>query len=120
MKKVYCLYRVSTTHQVEYSQNSDGDIPMQKTACHEFAEKQGWMIVKEFYEKGISGYKVSANDRDAIQDLKKAAEKGEFDILLVFKFDRLGRIESETPFILEWFVARGIEVWSTISGLKNL
>lgn len=120
MKKVYCLYRVSTTHQVEYSQNSDGDIPMQKTACHEFAEKQGWMIVKEFYEKGISGYKVSANDRDAIQDLKKAAEKGEFDILLVFKFDRLGRIESETPFILEWFVARGIEVWSTKEGQQKI
>ena len=95
MKKVYCLYRVSTTHQVEYSQNSDGDIPMQKTACHEFAEKQGWMIVKEFYEKGISGYKVSANDRDAIQDLKKAAEKGEFDILLVTQTQEFVKCESK-------------------------
>ena len=120
MKKIYCLYRVSTTHQVEYSQNTDGDIPMQRTACHEFAERQGWTIVKEFYEKGISGYKVSANDRDAIQDLKKAAEKKEFDVLLVFKFDRLGRIESETPFILEWFVAHGIEMWSTKEGQQKI
>lgn len=120
MKKVYCLYRVSTTHQVEYSQNTDGDIPMQKTACHEFADRQGWTIFKEFYEKGVSGYKVSANDRDAIQDLKKAAEKGEFEILLVFKFDRLGRIESETPFILEWFVAHGIEMWSTKEGQQKI
>ena len=46
-----------------------------------FAEKNGWTICKEFLEKGVSGYKVSANERDAIQDLKIAAEKKEFDIL---------------------------------------
>ena len=40
----------------------------------------------------------------------------EFDILLVFMFDRLGRIESETPFIVEWFVKQGIRVWSVKEG----
>ena len=55
MKRVYCLYRVSTKGQVDKD-----DIPMQRQACHEFAEKQNeWVIVKEFYEKGVSGYKVS-------------------------------------------------------------
>ena len=54
MKRVYTLYRVSTKGQVDKD-----DIPMQKTACHEFARRQeGWVISKEFYEKGISGYKV--------------------------------------------------------------
>ena len=86
------------------------DIPMQKQKCHEFAEQNGWEIVKEFSEKGVSGFKVSAKDRDAIQDLKTAAEKHEFDVLLVFMFDRLGRIQNETPFVLEWFVKNGIEV----------
>ena len=52
MKRVYTLYRVSTKGQVDKD-----DIPMQKTACHEFAGRQdGWIISKEFYEKGISGY----------------------------------------------------------------
>ena len=46
-----------------------------KIACHEFAENNGWIIAKEFYEKGVSGFKVSANDRDAIQDLKEAAQR---------------------------------------------
>ena len=76
MKRVYCLYRVSTKGQVDHD-----DIPMQRTACRAFAEKNGWTICKEFLEKGVSGYKVSANERDAIQDLKIAAEKKEFDIL---------------------------------------
>ena len=107
MKRVYCLYRVSTKGQVDKD-----DIPMQKTSCREFAERNGWTILKEFQEKGVSGFKVSASDRDAIQDLKAAAEKKEFDVLLVFMFDRIGRIDDETPFVVEWFIKHGIEVWS--------
>ncbi len=115
MKRVYCLYRVSTKEQVDKD-----DIPMQKTACHEFAERQNeWVITKEFFEKGISGYKISAEDRDAIQDIKSAAENKEFDILLVFMFDRLGRRQNETPFVVEWFNQQGVEVWSTQEGQQR-
>ena len=112
-KRVACLYRVSTKNQVDVSKN---DIPMQKTACHEFAERQGWIITEEHSEKGVSGFKTSANNRDAIQDLKKSALNGEFDILLVFMFDRIGRIDDETPFVVEWFTKHGIEVWSVSEG----
>ena len=31
-------------------------------------------------------------------------------------FDRLGRREDETPFVVEWFVKQGIKVWSTQEG----
>ena len=44
------------------------------------------------------------------------ARKGKFDILLVFMFDRIGRIADETPFVVEWFVRNGIRVWSTQEG----
>ena len=76
-------------------------------------------IIKEFYEKGVSGFKVSAKDRDAIQDLKEAALNHEFDVLLVYMFDRLGRRDDETPFVVEWFVKQGIEVWSTQEGQQR-
>ncbi|MBR3380557.1 MAG: recombinase family protein [Bacillus sp. (in: Bacteria)] len=86
---------------------------MQKKACHEFAAKQNnWIIVKEFYEKGVSGFSVYADDRDEIIKLRNAAFQHEFDVLLVFMFDRLGRREDESPFILKWFVEQGVEVWS--------
>ena len=116
MKRVYCLYRVSTTQQVDVTKD---DIPMQRIACRQFAEKMGWSIIVEKEEKGISGFKVSAGKRDAIQELKEAALNGEFDILLVFMFDRLGRIENETPFVLEWFAQHGIEVWSVNEGQQR-
>ena len=108
-------YRVSTKGQVDHD-----DIPMQKIDCRKFAQKQGWRVVKEVAEKGVSGSKVSASKRDAIQQLKEEAANGEFDILLVYMFDRLGRIESETPFVLEWFVQHGIEMWSTHEGQQKI
>ena len=115
MKRVYCLYRVSTLGQVEKD-----DIPMQKQSCREFvARNPEWKITKEFSEKGISGFKVSAKDRDAIQEIQKDAIEEKFDILLVFMFDRIGRKEDETPFVVEWFVQNGIEVWSVNEGQQR-
>ncbi len=116
-KRVYCLYRVSTKKQVDKNDRDENDIPMQKKACRDFALRQdGWTVEKEFLETGVSGYKTSADDRDAIKELKEAALNGEFDILLVFMFDRIGRIDDETPFVVEWFAQHGIEVWSTQEG----
>ena len=114
-KRVYCLYRVSTKGQVEKD-----DIPMQKQYCREFAESQGWTIIKEFAEKGVSGFKVAAADRDAIQEIRQDAEERKFDILLVFMFDRLGRRDDETPFVVEWFIRNGIEVWSAMEGQQKM
>ena len=112
MKRVICLYRVSTVGQVDHD-----DIPMQRIACREYAAThQDWEIIDEISEKGISGYKVSTNARDAIIEIKKRAMAKEFDVLLVFMFDRLGRREDETPFVVQWFVQQGIEVWSTREG----
>ena len=115
IKRVYCLYRVSTLGQVEKD-----DIPMQKQNCREFVQQQtGWEIVKEFSETGVSGFTVSAKDRDAIQEIQRDALQNRFDVLLVFMFDRLGRREDETPFVVEWFVKNGIEVWSAKEGQQR-
>jgi DNA invertase Pin-like site-specific DNA recombinase len=116
-KKVACLYRVSTMAQVD---KLTDDIPMQKNACRDFIEKTpGWELGREYEEKGVSGYKKKAEDRDVLQQIRKDAEQGQFNVLLVFMFDRLGRREDETPFILEWFNSQGIEVWSVKEGQQR-
>ncbi len=114
--RVYCLYRVSTDKQVDYNDKSQADIPMQRKACHRFAEEQGWTIIHEEQEDGVSGHKVRAENRDKLQIIKEHAKQGKFDILLVFIFDRIGRIADETPFVVEWFVKNGVRVWSTQEG----
>lgn len=83
-----------------------GRHPYAEKSLPRFAAKMGWVIVGEEQETGVSGYKVSADDRDKLQLIKKYAEQGKFDILLVFMFDRLGRKSDETPFVVEWFTKR--------------
>lgn len=114
MNRVYCLYRVSTSQQLH-----EDDIPMQRQACREFANTHGWTIIKEFYEKGISGFKTPTSDRRVLQQIKKDAELRKFDILLVFMFDRLGRRDSETPFFVEDLSMSGIQIWSVKEGQQR-
>ncbi len=117
MKRVLCLYRVSTKGQVD----KKDDIPMQRRECMEFIEHQPeWTFIGERLEKGVSGFKVSTDKRDAIIEIRQMAERKQFDVLLVFMFDRLGRREDETPFLVQWFIEHGIEVWSTREGQQRL
>src|SRR5699024_9861335 len=90
------------------------DIPMQRNACVEFVKnKENWVMdTKEYIEKGVSGYKVASKDRDVIQDVLKDAENHEFDILLVFMFDRIGRRKYEIPIIMKSLDTLGIQLWS--------
>lgn len=71
--------------------------------------------LKKLFNAGFR-YKVSTDDLVKLKRIRKAAEQGEFDILLVFMYDRLGRNLNETPFIAEWFTKKGIHVWSVYEG----
>ena len=114
--RVLCLYRVSTDKQLYHTDNNEADIPMQRKRCRKYCESMDWTIVCELQEEGVSGHKVRAENRDKIQLIKEYAKQKKFDILLVFMFDRIGRISDETPFVVEWFVRNGIRVWSTQEG----
>lgn len=118
--RVLCLYRVSTEKQLYRNEKKEADIPMQRVRCHQFAESQGWTVVCELAEEGVSGHKVRAENRDKVQLIREYALKKKFDILLVYMFDRIGRIENETPFIVEWFIENGIQVWSVEEGEQRL
>ena len=124
-KRVFNLYRVSTKKQVDVIKRADSledrlDITMQKKECHAFiGSRPDWVFYDELAELGVSGFKVSASKRDAIQVIQQAAAEKKFDVLLVFMFDRLGRIDDETPFVLEWFVKHGVEVWSVQEGQQR-
>ncbi|MDL2273623.1 recombinase family protein [Oscillospiraceae bacterium OttesenSCG-928-G22] len=120
-KRLINLYRVSTNKQVGQDNGDEISLTVQQTACLRYAKEHhpDWELVREVEEKGVSGFKKRAADRDAIQELQRAALQKEFDVLLVFMFDRIGRIDDETPHIVEWFVKQGIEVWSVNEGQQT-
>ncbi|WP_102262848.1 recombinase family protein [Mesobacillus jeotgali] len=117
MKKVYCLYRVSTEKQ-----GTENEIPMQKSECHKFVRQQGWMITKEFTEK-VSGFQVPLQERKELFEILAAAEQRQFDILLVYSTDRLGRQVEFLPFYGQ-LEENNVQVWSTkeqrVSGTEHI
>ena len=118
--RVLCLYRVSTVQQLYRNEKEEADIPMQRVRCRAFAQSMGWSIVYELQEEGVSGHKIRAENRDKIQLIKEYADQRKFDILLVYMFDRIGRIADETPFVVEWLINHGIRVWSAEEGEQRI
>ena len=119
-KRMVLLLRNSSKKQAEKKINDDGkieyDIPLQRNILTPWAERLGYVIVKELVEGGVSGFKVSAAKRDAVIELKEMANRGEFDVLGIYMSDRLGRIADETPLIVSYLNARGIKVLSYTDG----
>ena len=119
--RMLILLRNSTKKQAEKIVKEDGrieyDIPLQRSILRPWGERMGYEVLQEeLVEGGVSGYKVSAENRDEIVKLKAMADRHEFDVLGIYMSDRLGRIADETPLIVSFLNARGIKVLSYTEG----
>ena len=113
MIRVAALYRLSTLRQSRRKGDDEVDIPGQRKAVADFLrERSDWRLVAEYEEKGVSAYKVAMADRDALQDAIREAAAGRWDVLVVFKADRLSRRSLEYPMVLDQLQRLGVEVWS--------
>lgn len=93
MKKVGIYVRVSTSRQEEgYS------IPLQKERLIAYCKAKGWVVAGMFVDPGHSG---SSLERPGMTALIEAVEAGEFDVILVYKLDRLSRSQKDTLYLIE-------------------
>lgn len=110
-KKAISLLRVSTDKQT----TKDDDIPSQRTLVNGFIEKEEVILIREFVEGGVSGFKTKIAKRDALQTIKKMADNKEFDVLVTYKSDRIGRTTDESPLVVKYLNEKNIRVF-TASG----
>ncbi|WHY76108.1 recombinase family protein [Neobacillus sp. WH10] len=82
--KVAAYIRVSTIMQVEEGYS----LSAQKERLKAFAFSQNWEIVQFYVDEGLSAKDM---DRPELQRMLKGVRKGVFDIVLVYKLDRLTR-----------------------------
>lgn len=89
MKKVRMLLRVSSNQQLDI----DGDLSVQRKIVVEYIKKnKDWILdEKEYFEGSNSGYSNSVAERDILQEILDDAIKRDFDILVAYKDDRIGR-----------------------------
>jgi len=81
MKTAAIYARVSTNGQTTDNQVRE---------LRKVAKRHGWKISAEYIDHGISGAKGS-DRRPALDKLLKTANRREFDILMAWSVDRLGR-----------------------------
>jgi DNA invertase Pin-like site-specific DNA recombinase len=68
--------------------------------------QRGWQMVEEFVDRGVSGAKER---RPALDRLMKAAWTGQFQVVLVWRFDRFARSVKHLVAALETFRSLHVE-----------
>ena len=84
-KRVAIYARVSTTEQAEEGYSIDEQTRLLRQYC----ESEGYVVYKEYVDRGISGKSIKG--RAALQQLLDDAKQKSFDIVLVWKSNRLAR-----------------------------
>lgn len=81
-----------------HEQEDNYSIPEQIDRMKKYCAAKDWMIYKIYTDSGFTG---SNMNRPGLQSLIKDAESGQFDMVLVYKLDRLSRSQKDTLFLIE-------------------
>ena len=114
MKRVRILLRVSSYQQLE----ADGDLSIQRQIILDYiGNHEDWVLDnKEYFEGSKSAYKNKAEERDILQDALKDAKNREYDILVLYKDDRVGRLMWDTPTYIMGLKGYGVDVFTVKDG----
>lgn len=99
--------RVSTVEQ-----NATNQLP----ALQAYAASRGWTVIGTFADEGVSGRKRSRPEFDRLMN---AARAGEFDVLICWKLDRVGRSVLHLHQIVEELRQLKIEFVSTTQSIDT-
>lgn len=114
MKRVRMLLRVSSNQQLE----ADGDLSVQRQLVKDYIFSQSdWQLdEKEYFEGSNSGYKNAVVDRNILQEALQDAKAKEYDILVVYKDDRIGRRMWEIGAYVMSLKSFGVDIYTVKDG----
>lgn len=101
--------RVSTSEQTTENQ---------RLALEKVADAKGYEVVKVYEDKGYSG-KLKTDQRPALAQMKKDATAREFDILMVWSVDRLGRSTGHVATMMEELSKLGVSQYYHTQGVDT-
>ncbi len=109
MKRVAIYARVSTNGQT---------VTNQLRELRQVAKRQGWKVVGEFIDRGVSGAKGRAQ-RPQFDKLCKAATRREIDLIMSWSVDRLGRSLQHLVTFLGEIHAKGVDLYLHQQGVDT-
>ena len=93
---------------------NDQSVEMQTRDLRKLADNRGFQVVTEYCDTGVSGAK---NSRPALDRMMADAKSGKFEVILVWRLDRLGRSLAHLIRLLEDFKSWNVELVSFSEGL---
>ena len=111
MKRAAIYARVST-------RNGHQDPETQLLALRQVAERAGWQIAGEYVDHGISGAK-GREKRPEFDRLLKDATRRQFDVVMAWSVDRLGRSLQDLVAFLGDLHAQGVDLYLHIQGIDT-
>ena len=109
MKRAAIYLRVSTQDQTTSNQEHE---------LRQAAERADWQVAKVYRDHGISGAK-GRNGRPAFDALCRDATKRQFDVVMAWNVDRLGRSLKDLVAFLSELHALGIDLFLHQQGLDT-
>ncbi len=104
-----CGYvRVSTEEQAKEGVSLDN----QRKRIEAFCVAKDWTLRRIYADEGISG---SSLKRDGVQELISDCKKGVFDVVVIYKLDRLTRSVKDLGTLIETFDKSNV-AFSSVSG----
>jgi DNA invertase Pin-like site-specific DNA recombinase len=101
IKRAALYVRVSTDGQTLENQTRE---------LGQIAERRGWQVIETFSDTGISGAK-SRDKRPGLDRMLKAACRREFDIVMAWSIDRLGRSLIDLLHTVQNLEAYGVDLY---------
>ncbi|MEI7652607.1 MAG: recombinase family protein [Verrucomicrobiota bacterium] len=89
---------------------------LQAIELNRFCERQGWTVTKVYEDHAISG---AQHDRPALDQLLTDAKQDKFDVVVVWKIDRLARSTSHLLEILNLLRASKVDFCSSTQGIDT-
>lgn len=95
---------------------SESSIEDQARNCINYAERGGMTVITRFEDKAISG---ASKNRPGFESMRAAADRGEFDVLLVDDLSRLSRDDVEMKQVIRRFKFRRIRIVGVSDGYDS-
>lgn len=109
MKRVALYCRVSTDNQT---------VENQLIQLREVALRNNWEVVEEFIDQGISGAK-GRDQRPAFNELLKDVNRKQFDLIMSWSVDRLGRSLKHLVSFLEDLRSKDVDLYLHQQGIDT-
>jgi DNA invertase Pin-like site-specific DNA recombinase len=109
LKRAVIYGRVSTKNQ---------DAQNQTRELRKVARRHGWKITHEYIDHGISGAK-GRDQRPEFNEMMKASVRKEFDVIMAWSVDRLGRSLQHLVGFLDEIHAKGVHLYFHQQGVDT-